>query len=84
MNKIISIVMVALMACTMSSCVTVGMNDETKARVDKALAEVDRISKILEEYQQDVKSLVERLNRLIDRFVPEKPADKKSDAEEKK
>ncbi len=80
MNKI-KIALAIMIVCSLSSCVTVGMNDETKARVDKALADVERISKILEEYQTDVKSLIERLNRLVDRFVPPPPTplDKQGD-----
>lgn len=82
MSRLLKIVLPALLLLTSTSCVTISMDEETKVRVDKALAEVDRISGILEAYQTDVKSLVERLNRLIDKFAPEpkkqveKPEDK--------
>ena len=71
MSRLLKIVLPALLLLTSTSCVTISMDEETKVRVDKALAEVDRISAILEAYQTDVKSLVERLNRLIDKFAPE-------------
>lgn len=76
-NKLFPVLLV-LILCS-SSCISVGMNDETKDRVDKALAEVDKVSKILEEYHKDFQALTERLDRLLDRFLPaeKKPTEKK-------
>lgn len=80
MSKLLKIVLSALLLLSSTSCVTVSMDAETQGRVDKALAQVEHIGAILEQYQQDVKLLVERLNRLLDKFAP----DKKTETPEKK
>lgn len=67
MKKILLIPLV-LMICTLSSCMSVGIDDDTQKRVDAITAEFKRLNNELETFQKDIKDLTEIIKKIVEKF----------------
>jgi peptidoglycan hydrolase CwlO-like protein len=69
MRKLV-LVLLAATICTLPSCITVGINDATKAKADEAIAQIKRLNDSLEAYQKDLQQLLEFLRKVFGTKVP--------------
>lgn len=57
-------ILLGLMVCTLSSCISVSMDDDTKHRMDAATLEIKRLNDQMSKFEKDVQALTEALNKL--------------------
>jgi peptidoglycan hydrolase CwlO-like protein len=65
--------LLAVILCSLPSCITIKMDDETKQRMDAATAEVKRLNDEILTFQKDIQALVDEIQKLRNAFAPKKP-----------
>lgn len=73
----LSLILLAVTICTLPSCISIGMNEETKERADAAIAQIKRLNDSLEAYQKDLQQLLEFLRKIAGPPKPETKPDAK-------
>lgn len=61
-----TILVCGLILCTMTSCISVGLDDKAAAKVDEALAEIKRFNTNLEAYEKDLADILKMIHSVID------------------
>lgn len=67
MKKVI-LALLMLTICTLPSCVSVGLDDDTQKRVDAVTEQFKRLNDELEAFQRDLHDLTEIIKKIVERF----------------